>query len=374
MKIKNIILLTACVLCSLMTKAQGTVDIKIDSLQLLIGQQTGITLDVTCNANQNVVFPPLSDRSMLTKGVEVVKVCPIDTQMLNEGKRMQLTQRYIITSFDSALYYLPPMDVIIDTTHYKSKALALRVFTVPVDTVHVDKLLHLENDGSGKLVDYHEAVKDIEDAPFSWDDWANVVYGSLLVILLMVLTFVMLVWLKQGNPIIRIIRHKAKLPPHQVAMKEIERIKEEKTWASEDSKEYYTQLTDTLRNYIQERYGFRAMDMTSSEIIDRLMQENDEEALAELRQLFETADLVKFAKYSTLVNENDANLVTAVNYINQTKQEVDPNAKAEEPTYTPEEMRSIGMKWTLRVLIALCSCAIIAIVVLIIIRLVDLLG
>lgn len=359
MKIKSIILLTVCCLCTLFAKGQGTVDIKIDSLQLLIGQQTGITLDVTCDAKQQVVFPPLSDRSMLTKGVEVIKVCPLDTQMLNEGKRMQLTQRYIITSFDSALYYLPPMEVIIDTTHYKSKALALRVYTVPVDTVHVDQFF---------------PPKDIEDAPFSWDDWANVVYGSLLVILLMILTFVMLVWLKQGNPIIRIIRHKAKLPPHQVAMKEIERIKEEKTWASEDSKEYYTQLTDTLRNYIQERYGFRAMDMTSTEIIERLMEENDEEALNELRQLFETADLVKFAKYSTLVNENDANLVTAVNYINQTKQEVDPNAKAEEPTYTPEEMRSIGMKWTLRVLIGLCSCGIIAIVVLIVIRLVDLLS
>ncbi len=356
---KNILLLLLWMMGFTTISAQGTVDIKIDSLQLLIGQQTGITLDITCDANQQVTLPALSDRSMLTDGVEVVKVCPTDTQMLNEGKRMQLTQRYIITAFDSALYYLPPMDVVIDTTHYKSKALALRVYTVPVDTIHLDQFY---------------GPKDIEDAPFSWDDWANVVYGSLLIILLLILTFVMLVWLKQGNPIIRIIRHKAKLPPHQVAMNEIQRIKEEKTWASEDSKEYYTQLTDTLRNYIQERYGFRAMDMTSSEIIERLVQENDEQALSELRQLFETADLVKFAKYSTLVNENDANLVTAVNYINETKQEVDPNAKSEEPVYTPEQMRSIGMKWTLRILIGLCSAAIVTIVVLIIIRLVDLLG
>lgn len=341
------------------TIAQVSVNIKIDSLQLLIGQQTGITLDVTCDASQHPMLPPLSDRSMLTKGVEVVKVCPIDTQMLNEGKRMQLTQRYIITSFDSALYYLPPMDVIVDTTHYKSKALALQVYSVPVDTIHVDQFF---------------GVKDIENASFSWDDWSGVVYGSLLIIFLLVLTFAMLVWLKQGNPIIRIVRHKTKLPPHQVAMNEIQRIKEEKTWASEDSKEYYTQLTDTLRTYIQDRYGFRAMDMTSSEIIERLMQENDEEALHELRQLFQTADLVKFAKFNTLVNENDANLVTAVNYINQTKLEVDPNAKPEEPTYTPEDIRSIGMKWTLRVLITLSAIAILVIAVLIVMRLVDLLN
>lgn len=357
--INRILYIVLFLFCAFHASAQVLVDIKIDSLQLYIGQQTGITLDVTCDANQSPVFPALQDRSMLTKGVEVVKVCPLDTQMLNEGKRVMYSQRYIVTSFDSALYYLPPMDVIVDTTHYKSKALALQVYTVPVDTLHLDQFF---------------GPKDVEDAPFSWADWSSVVIGSLGVVLLLFLVFVMLVWLKQGNPIIRIIRHKAKLPPHQVAMSEIQRIKEEKTWASEDSKEYYTQLTDTLRTYIQERYGFRAMDMTSSEIIERLMEENDEEALNELRQLFQTADLVKFAKFTTLINENDANLVTAMNYINQTKQEVDPNAKTEEPTYTPEEMRSIGMKWTLRILITLCSAAVLAIMVLIVIRLIDLLS
>lgn len=348
---------------SVKSSSQVVVNVKIDSLQLLIGQQTGITLDVTCDANQHPILPhfinPNQKYGVLTPGVEVVKELKPDTQMLNEGRRMQLTQRYIITSFDSALYYLPPMDVMVDTAHYPSKALALQVYSIEVDTIHTNQFF---------------GTKDIEEAPFSWDDWAGVVYGSLLIILLLLLTFVMLVWLRQGNPIIRIIRHKAKLPPHTVAMNEIQRIKEEKTWASEDSKEYYTQLTDTLRTYIQERYGFSAMDMTSGEIISRLMQENDEEALAELRQLFETADLVKFAKYSTLVNENDANLVTAVNYINQTKQEVDPNAKAEEPAYTPEEMRSIGMKWTLRVLITIASLVIAGIVVAIVIRLIDLLS
>lgn len=358
---KNIFILLQTFLCLGFSHAvaQVTVDVKIDSLQLLIGQQTGITLSVSCDVNQRPVFPALTDRSQLTQGVEVVKVCPVDTQMLNEGKRMQLTQRYIITSFDSARYYLPPMEIMVDTAHFKSKPLALIVYSVPVDTTQVDQFF---------------GVKDIEDAPFSWEDWSGVVYGSLLLILFLLLTFAMLVWLKQGNPILRIVLHKAKLPPHQVAMNEIQRIKDERTWASEDSKEYYTQLTDTLRNYIQERYGFRAMDMTSSEIIERLMQENDDTAIQELRQLFQTADLVKFAKFSTLVNENDANLVTAVNYINQTKLEVDPNAKAEEPKYSPEEIRSIGMKWTLRILIALCSLAIVTITVFIVLRLVDLLN
>lgn len=44
---------------------------------------------------------------------------------------------------------------------------------------------------------------------------------------------------------------------------------------SEDQKAYYTLLTDVLRKYIKERFGFNAMEMTSSEIITRLQNEND---------------------------------------------------------------------------------------------------
>ena len=88
---------------------------------------------------------------------------------------------------------------------------------------------------------------------------------------------------------------------------------------SEDQKTYYTRLTDTLRKYIEERFGFNAMEMTTTEIIARLRENKDQAMIQELRELFETADLVKFAKYSTLINENDLNLVNAINFIDQTK-------------------------------------------------------
>ena len=108
-------------------------------------------------------------------------------------------------------------------------------------------------------------------------------------------------------------------------MRKIEQIKEDKIWQKEDSKEYYTLLTDALRQYINDRYGFNAMEMTSYEIITRLESINDKEAIMELKELFATADLVKFAKYNTLINENDKNLVSAIEYINQTKvEEVTP--------------------------------------------------
>jgi hypothetical protein len=109
---------------------------------------------------------------------------------------------------------------------------------------------------------------------------------------------------------------------------------------AENPKEYYTKLTDTLRRYIEERYGFSAMEMTSTEIIEQLTRKGDQTMLDELRQLFQTADLVKFAKYSTLINENDANLVNAIDFINQTKLENVPVEETVKPQLSEEDQRS----------------------------------
>ena len=133
-------------------------------------------------------------------------------------------------------------------------------------------------------------------------------------------------------------------------MKEIEQIKADKMVSSENQKEYYTKLTDTLRRYIEERYGFSAMEMTSSEIIERLMQ-TDQQSLDELRQLFMTADLVKFAKYSTMINENDANLVNAIDFINQTKQENQPTETVEKPQLSEADQRSQNERRVLKTVI-----------------------
>ncbi|MCF0195641.1 MAG: hypothetical protein HUK03_00040 [Bacteroidaceae bacterium] len=294
--------------------AQVNLDVRIDSINLLVGEQTGITLEVTYDAQRKLTLPDLRAGSELIPNVEVVNVSSPDTAVLNDGKRLSIKQKYTITAWDSALYTLPPLEVMVDTQRYQSKCLALKVISFEVDTLHTDKFYpphpHME-------------------LPFAWSDWRLLVCLSFVVVVLLVLVLVLLDRASKGKPIVRIIRRKKTLPPHKVAIDEIERIKADRKWAEEDSKEYYTLLTDTLRNYIQERYGFSAMEMTSGEIIQHLLEVSDEASLAELKEIFRTADLVKFAKWNTLINENDANLVAAIEYINQTKQEVDPNAKPE---------------------------------------------
>ena len=342
----------------LILSAQVTVEARIDSLQMLVGEQTGITIDVSCDAKANVELPIFQKGQQLAPGVELVEMTAADTTKIDDGKRMQVSRKYIVTAWDSSFYYIPPMKVRVNNKEYETKNLALKVYTLDVDTLHFDQYF---------------GPKDVMNAPFSWDDWKPVIWCSILVVLLAVLAGYLFHVLKTGKPLIRIIRRKRKEPAHKVALGEIERIKTERTWAQEDSKEYYTQLTDTLRTYIQERYGFSAMEMTSGEIIERLTTENDEEALKELRELFQTADLVKFAKWTTLINENDANLMTALEYINQTKQEEDPNQPQEEIIVTPEAKRQRVSIWTMRIVIAVATATSTVVLGWIIYRIIDLL-
>ena len=304
------------------TVAQSvTVDATIDSLQILIGEQAKIKLQVSLDTDKRAIFPVYTDT--LVRGVEIIDIAKPDTQMLNDGRRSLITQEYTVTSFDSALYYLPPMEVLVDNKAYRSKALALK------DTLHPDQFF---------------GPKPVMKAPFAWEDWYMAIACAVLFTPFLLLLIYLVKRIRDNKPIIRKVKVEPKLPPHQLAMQEIERIKSEKVWQKGQSKEYYTELTDAIRTYIKDRFGFNALEMTSSEIIDKLLEMNDKDAISDLRTLFQTADLVKFAKHNPLMNENDANLINAIDFINDTKEKEDENAKPQPTEITVIEKRSLRTK------------------------------
>ena len=309
---------------ALAASAQVSVEAEIDSIQIFVGQQAHVTLAATAKENAKVEFPQFKPTEYVTPGVEVLDCRELEKKEKDNGF-VTRSVIYTMTSFDDTLYYLPPMTVKIDGKPYKSKSLALKVLTIEVDTLHAEQFF---------------GPKDVQDNPFQWSDWSLPFWLSVLMLVLMAVCYYLYLRLRDNKPIISHIRIVKRLLPHQKAMKEIEQIKADKMVTAENSKEYYTKLTDTLRKYIEERYGFSAMEMTSSEIIERLMATQDQKALDELRQLFTTADLVKFAKYSTLINENDANLVNAIEFINQTKLENMPVEETVKPQLSEEDQRS----------------------------------
>ena len=316
-------------------RAQVSVEAEIDYIQIFVGQQAHVTLAATAKENAKVEFPQFKPTEYITPGVEVLDRKELENKEEDNGF---VTRRmvYTMTSFDDTLYYLPPMTVKIDGKPYQSKSLALKVLTIEVDTLHAEQFF---------------GPKDVQDNPFQWSDWSLPFWASVLMLVLMAIGYYLYLRLRDNKPIISHIRIVKRLLPHQKAMKEIEQIKADEMVTSENSKEYYTKLTDTLRKYIEERYGFSAMEMTSSEIIDRLMSTHDQKALDELRQLFTTADLVKFAKYSTLINENDANLVNAIEFINQTKLENMPVEETVKPQLSVEDQRTQKTRRVLKMVV-----------------------
>jgi hypothetical protein len=243
------------------------------------------------------------------------------------------------------------MNVKVDGKDYKSKELALKVLTVEVDTLHPEKFY---------------PPKDVQNNPFKWEDWSTIFWMGMILTALVILAYYLYTRFKENKPIIAKVKFVKRLLPHQKAMNEIERIKANNLVSSDNQKEYYTQLTDTLRKYIEERFGFNAMEMTSSEIISSLKSHGDNEMISELNQLFETADLVKFAKYSTLINENDNNLVNAIQYINSTKMEDQPQVERVEPVLTNQEKQDIRsrtiLKWVIGILAVICLAILVYII------------
>lgn len=329
---KRIIFIISLIACVLSASAQVYVESKIDSIEILIGEQTSVALSVTAKKGAKVKMPVYEPSQYITPGVEVLAHSDADTLQLDNGL-LKITKRYTLTSFDENLYYLPPMTVNVDGKNYKSKSLALKVLTVPVDTLHPEKFY---------------PPKGVQSNPFLWSDWEQAFWLSVVFVLICVLTYYLWTRLKENKPVIAKVRIIKKLPPHQKALKEIEHIKENKMSVSEDQKTYYTLLTDVLRKYIKARFGFNAMEMTSTEIISRLQQEEDRKMIDELNELFMTADLVKFAKYSTLINENDANLVNAIEFINTTKLENQPTVERVEPNLTEADKQNIRSRSVLK--------------------------
>jgi hypothetical protein len=340
--IRNILVLLLG-LVTLPTGAQVVVEQTIDSVGILIGEQAHLRLGVTMPKNAKLQWPELRASQYVVPGVEVVSFADGDT-VAADNNQIKVERVYTITSFDEKLYAIPALTVKVDGKSYKGGTAALKVITMDVDTLHPNQFF---------------PPKDVQNNPFEWSEWSPFFWLSLLVLVLALVAYYLIVRLRENNPIITRIRIVKHIPPHQRALNAIDKIKAERMQASEDRKTYYTRLTDTLRQYIQERFGFNAKEMTSSEIIENLQHAGDRKMLDELTELFTTADLVKFAKYSTLINENDLNLVNAVHFIDSTKLEGQPTEERIVPKLSEDDKRKQqsritikGLLWTLGLVIA----------------------
>jgi hypothetical protein len=284
----------------------------MDSTHILIGHQTQIHVEVAANNNQPLQIPVITDTLM--NGVEVLAISKIDTTNLGND-RVQLKYHYLITSFDSALYLLPPFKAIAGTDTAYSESLALNVSTYPVDTV------------SKQFYD----IKGSIQPKFVWADYLPWIIGIIWGLGLIALIAFIIYRRINNKPIIPFIKKEEPyLPPHARALKELDAVKIQKLWQMGKVKEYHSDVTDILRKYIDERFDIPALEMTSGEILDKIKGYSDVDASCDhLKQILILADFVKFAKYNPLPDENELSLMNAYLFVNNTKKEELPAEESE---------------------------------------------
>ena len=301
---------------------------EVDSMMMWVGQQTGLHVEVTCDAGRQIDFPAFRDT--IVRGLEIVPPVRTDTQYVNDGQRMTVVRSYTVTCFDSALIYVPGIPVSVDGQEYESNSLALAfmIYDIP--------------EGAEKQIFPPKANMK---TPLKFYEVKGVVLDWLLAAIGLTVGILLLLSFYNNKPIIKRIRIEAKIPAHVKAIDGIEELRRSGGSHSDDAKEYYTQLTDLVREYINERFGFNATEMTSDEILEHLEESRSRESLKELSELFTTSDMAKFAKYKPLLGENDRNLVTAMEFVKETLVDVpEEELQPKEVETVVEVKRSKGVR------------------------------
>ena len=252
------------------------------------------------------------------QGVEVIKGLEIDTLSSKKGL-LDIQGRVILTSFDSGSYFLPPLIAMIERTSGKIDTLYMEGPTLEVTTVPIDTATYVIKDIKGQIR-YPLTFKEVLP-------WA----GLALLLAAAIYALVRFIKLRRenrtffGRPIV-------KDPPHIVALRSLDKIRRQKLWQNDKQKQFYTEVTDTLRQYVADRYDIVAMERPSAEMLaDLKKQDIDTRMFEDIEKMFGTADLVKFAKFQASAEENEEVIPTAVRFVNTTYlSELDSEAEEKE--------------------------------------------
>ena len=276
----------------------------LDSTTLFIGDQTDLHLRAIGEVGEQVTMPVLDKE--LIPGVEIVDRTIVDTISLKDG-RMQYDQYLTVTSFEDSLFYIAPLPFVSGDDTVWSDALTLNVVQ-PFEMDTTDMAI--------------TDIKGVYKAPVWW--W-GIFRWVLLAVLLAgvgVAGYYLITYLQRrkleeaGNEVVT----EPLRPADEVALEKLDAIKEKKIWQQGQVKEYYTQLTDVVREYIARRFEVSSVEQTSDETLRdiRPLLSERKDLYDQLRKMLTLADLVKFAKWSTTPDENELSLRNAYTFVRET--------------------------------------------------------
>lgn len=288
---------------------------------IMIGDQVWLTVRVEKDLMQVVDFPALSG-AFGGEGagggeVEVLSESATDT-LSEDGRRQTLGKQYLLTVWREGTYNLGRFPALYLDKNRVDTLLAADSLRIAVATFDID----LEKD---KPV----GVKKI---PWLFGEWSGWLLLGLAGLAVVAAAGWLIVRFRKKIPF---LAPREILPPHVEAIRKLEALRHQKLPQNGHLKQYYSGLTDILREYISARWRLGAMEMTSAEIIDALTAAHDDGQIdpkrwADLRALLRTADMVKFAKHQPATDEAEADWYRAYYFVEETKLAIEGQAEESE--------------------------------------------
>ncbi|MGB0806473.1 MAG: hypothetical protein ACPGRC_07265 [Salibacteraceae bacterium] len=284
--------------------------------ELLIGEPVRVELNVVAGPNEQLIWPEFTDT--VTSTIEVLENHPIDTifeDSISKQNILGFQKQWVITSFDSGLWAFPETTVWIDSVPFSTDAFLISVNTVEVDTSkgHID------------------IIEPIE-IPMTWMEYFQEYYHYGLIAIGIIMALAILAYFIGSNPKRKSnIAPKIIIPAHITALERLDQLKSEQLWQSGAVKAYHIQISDIVREYIENRFKIPVKESTTDEIKHLLKMTRMEKSLrTEIIDSLRVSDLAKFAKAIPVAHENEASLEIAYKLVEITKEVPSQNTESED--------------------------------------------
>jgi len=252
---------------------------EIDTTNIRIGEQ--FQLKISVDETQNVIIPKIQ-----LKGLEVIDSTRIDTI------KNSLIRRYILTGFDSGAFYIPQQQIFVKNQAFLTDSLLINIATIAIDTTKVKKF----------------PIKSIKKEPYTFDDFRIYIY--LILAILAIIGFWIYWFVIRKRKETEDAPTYRTLPPFEEAILRLNELDEKLLWQNNKIKEYYSELTEIVRGYIERELKVPALENTTDEVLAMIKDfknadsiETSKETIKKLKDLLQEADLVKFAKSKPLAIE-----------------------------------------------------------------------
>jgi len=308
---KNILLLF------LLTAAVNAQDFKVkasvDTTDYLVGDY--IQLKYRVSHDENIKYQMPSVQDSLKDILTFIRELPAG----NYDKDNEIIEEhtYLFSVYDSTDVLVPSIRFDYQTAegdnrHTYSNEVAFTVHTIEVNT--------------------QEDIQDVKKPLRIPLNWQTILLIALAVIVILTILYMVYRYYIKKKEAKLGLQPEIKIPPHEIALKSLRSLEEQKLWQQGKVKEYHSTLTEIIRRYFEARFNFFAMEMPSSEVLDYLEKIKDGRKIKETAaSFFSNADLVKFAKFQPIPSVNEEMMKQAYSIVKDT---------VEEPETEPAEQKS----------------------------------